>query len=413
MTRDEYLQLMGLEPHATWEEVKEAYLGLCGEWNPASIDEKSEGYQEAQERWDQLQEAYNYLSHDVVVRARTSKHEVDGPLGTSHKRLKTVTKESSSDISPEDKNEVNDPLELEDTPHGAEIQEGEDLPLPLLIGVLTGLGIGALLMVVLLITLMVRKNNAVNIPVAQEIQIAKSTPAQNISNSQQVAHAARPVRSPKNNLYIPAGERLLEQARSTSTFLSEEEEVDVTLDAPPLFAGSAVDDSSTAPVSAPNPDDIPLIQAPKLNYKSRDKLYIIEGNKVQAQEAIKSYTPDIIDAVIRCKPKEVLALIQDGADINEVDTSGETPLIWSVKRRCKPVAKLLLKKGAKVNAKGPNGFTPYVWARLYGDQAMIKLLVKNGAKTSKGGYWWRFKEDGSKQWIDREYANACRGRNCG
>lgn len=81
----------------------------------------------------------------------------------------------------------------------------------------------------------------------------------------------------------------------------------------------------------------------------------------------------------------VQQLINQGANINEPDSGGYTPLmhaIWSEKTE---TAKVLINKGADINAKDKNGYTPLLWASSYGNLDIAKLLIDKGADVNATG----------------------------
>ena len=63
------------------------------------------------------------------------------------------------------------------------------------------------------------------------------------------------------------------------------------------------------------------------------------------------------------KPKVIQALIDYGADVNAMDISGMTPLMYAARYSTEEIVKILLKAGADLNAKDKNGKTAddYVW----------------------------------------------------
>jgi ankyrin repeat protein len=146
-------------------------------------------------------------------------------------------------------------------------------------------------------------------------------------------------------------------------------------------------------------------------FKQRDAIYLL-SNEGNVTKSFKSFTPDLIDASIRCDQELTATLLEDAVDLELTDTVGDTALIWAVRRSCLPIVKMLIKKGADVNATSRNGFTPYVWSRLYRSKEISKLLVKAGATIDGGIYWWRHEDDGEDKWLDIALSNACRNRNC-
>ncbi len=95
---------------------------------------------------------------------------------------------------------------------------------------------------------------------------------------------------------------------------------------------------------------------------------------VQAQTS-KNLNEALITAVQEKNLKEVKNLIAKGADVNAKDSTGETPLFWSVLNI--DIAKFLISHGADVNAKDSRGQTPLF---SVDNIDMAKLLVSQGAK---------------------------------
>jgi ankyrin repeat protein len=71
-------------------------------------------------------------------------------------------------------------------------------------------------------------------------------------------------------------------------------------------------------------------------------------------------------------------LIAAGANVNERDNVGETPLHHAVRQIYDVRAKYLLSHGADVNAEDNGGHTPLHAARVFGSKKMVKLLKANG-----------------------------------
>lgn len=75
----------------------------------------------------------------------------------------------------------------------------------------------------------------------------------------------------------------------------------------------------------------------------------------------------------------VKSLLQQGADINLKNASGETPLIVAVSSGKLDIAEVLLESGAQVNAQSDYGFTALKCAMSTNSSAFIALLQKFGA----------------------------------
>jgi ankyrin repeat protein len=77
--------------------------------------------------------------------------------------------------------------------------------------------------------------------------------------------------------------------------------------------------------------------------------------------------------------KQVAELISKGADVNQADGKGFTPLMAALGRKTTDVAELLIAKGANVNAHSPQGYSPLMVAVFLGHPEMVKLLLDHGA----------------------------------
>lgn len=73
-------------------------------------------------------------------------------------------------------------------------------------------------------------------------------------------------------------------------------------------------------------------------------------------------------------------LIKNGANINQVDQKGFTPLMSAVENQNLKLVQALLKNNADVNIKNPNGQSSLQLAEKSGNKSIIKLLKQSGAK---------------------------------
>jgi ankyrin repeat protein len=74
----------------------------------------------------------------------------------------------------------------------------------------------------------------------------------------------------------------------------------------------------------------------------------------------------------------VEVLLARGAEINEKDKNGKTPLHWAADNVIKDVVELLLVNKADVNAKSNNGWTPLHIAAEEGYKDVVALLRQHG-----------------------------------
>jgi ankyrin repeat protein len=87
---------------------------------------------------------------------------------------------------------------------------------------------------------------------------------------------------------------------------------------------------------------------------------------------------------------EVKRLVSEGAQINPLDTSGDSALLGAANSRHKDVVKFLLDRGADSNAKTKNkGWTALHYAAYKGHSDIMELLLDRGADLNAigGGFW--------------------------
>ncbi len=72
-------------------------------------------------------------------------------------------------------------------------------------------------------------------------------------------------------------------------------------------------------------------------------------------------------------------LLENGANANEEDRSGNTALMGIAFKGYTEVAEILIKHGAIVNQRNFNDATALTFASTFGHGALVKLLLKNGA----------------------------------
>jgi ankyrin repeat protein len=97
--------------------------------------------------------------------------------------------------------------------------------------------------------------------------------------------------------------------------------------------------------------------------------------------AVLAQTPkDLATAVQAGASKQALEMIRNGADVNQAQGEGSTPLIWAVNRQDYDVAKALLEKKANPNAVNEFGVTPLTEAARLNDNVLTTMLLDGGAK---------------------------------
>lgn len=87
----------------------------------------------------------------------------------------------------------------------------------------------------------------------------------------------------------------------------------------------------------------------------------------------------LIQATITHNMTIAEVLLQKGAHIDQKDVTGQTPLQWAVNRRNRPMSELFLEHKANPNHYSADGQPILVNPILRGEHEMIQLLVKYGA----------------------------------
>jgi ankyrin repeat protein len=87
---------------------------------------------------------------------------------------------------------------------------------------------------------------------------------------------------------------------------------------------------------------------------------------------------------------QIMAILyKAGANINERDAVGSTPLDYAAEHGHLDALKLLLDMGAKVDAENQNGMTPLMFAAKSGDIEALRALLAHGANPNKLDYTGR------------------------
>ena len=117
---------------------------------------------------------------------------------------------------------------------------------------------------------------------------------------------------------------------------------------------------------------------------------IEEGNLEEVKKIINTGFPEfekeknklLYRAAMRGKIPIVDFLIKKGADVNNGNSEGNTPLHHVFNHEHGddfPMAKFLIEKGADINKKNKNGDTPLHFAALFDNFEEVKFLLSNGA----------------------------------
>jgi ankyrin repeat protein len=103
---------------------------------------------------------------------------------------------------------------------------------------------------------------------------------------------------------------------------------------------------------------------------------VILIHAVMAQQSPK----DLATLVQSGATKQALEKIRAGANVNQAQGDGTTPLLWAVNRSDYEVAEALLAKKANPNAGNAFGALPLLEAARLNDARMVKMLLDAGAK---------------------------------
>ena len=87
----------------------------------------------------------------------------------------------------------------------------------------------------------------------------------------------------------------------------------------------------------------------------------------------------LVEAAERGDRQTVLALIEQGADVNAAHPNGTTALHWAVHQNDVDLVRRLIKAGADVRVENDFGATPMSEAAIIGNPEIIKLLLDAGA----------------------------------
>jgi len=94
--------------------------------------------------------------------------------------------------------------------------------------------------------------------------------------------------------------------------------------------------------------------------------------------------PDqLMRAVLMQDFMRVSLLLKQGADPDDADKAGQTPLMVATWKNQGGVIRLLLEAGADINKQDPKGRTALIHARIHGRGIAPKQLMKEGADIDK------------------------------
>lgn len=83
--------------------------------------------------------------------------------------------------------------------------------------------------------------------------------------------------------------------------------------------------------------------------------------------------------IVKSDYKMLKSYLKKGADVNEADEVGNTPLFFAAKIGDKRIVDLLVQHGANVNNTNEVGATPLMLAAKFGNIYTVKKLLEHGA----------------------------------
>lgn len=96
----------------------------------------------------------------------------------------------------------------------------------------------------------------------------------------------------------------------------------------------------------------------------------------------KKMTTTLHEAAGRDDVATLKRLLRWGANPNETDHFGQTPLFYCGMSHSCAAAELLLDNGADIDHKNNLGLTPLAWSCAYRNEDVAKLLLRRGADTA-------------------------------
>ena len=97
-----------------------------------------------------------------------------------------------------------------------------------------------------------------------------------------------------------------------------------------------------------------------------------------------------LELIVAVKEKDLAkinALLDDGAEINHCDRSGDAPLHYAVKAEDATTTRHLIAHGADINLQGANNSTPLHICADKENREIAMLLIRKGAKMTLRDEW--------------------------
>ncbi|MEY8349052.1 ankyrin repeat domain-containing protein [Bacillus cereus] len=110
-------------------------------------------------------------------------------------------------------------------------------------------------------------------------------------------------------------------------------------------------------------------------------LFFLQGctQNQEPKKEIKSMEKQLLTAVEQRETATVLSLIQQGTNINVIDSQGRTPVMVATYGNDIKTARALIKAGANVNVQDKMKNNPFLYAGAEGYLEILKLTIDAGA----------------------------------
>lgn len=99
----------------------------------------------------------------------------------------------------------------------------------------------------------------------------------------------------------------------------------------------------------------------------------------------KSKYGEMVSAIINGRLGTVRSLLDRGADINEKDENGITPLMWATCANERMIVRLLIERGADIHQKNKYLYNALILAVSDNQVEIVSLLLEKGARLDERG----------------------------
>lgn len=123
---------------------------------------------------------------------------------------------------------------------------------------------------------------------------------------------------------------------------------------------------------------------PRFHTSERERQAVVASANDPVLRLASELDQQLIQAASRADGVALRQLIKDGAQVNAVDTWGQTALLLAAREGDVETARTLLRAGADVDGRG-GALTPLGQAALRGHTHMVRLLLRSGASVDAAG----------------------------